>query len=156
MYEYLSERVALPGLIVGIVALLIGASTSRLMATIGGAFAVCLVVAPLIVIFVVIKARMFSPLWILCALGSTAMPILILPSLVREDLSSFGPPQVGGLAAFTYLFCFVGWNLRTSYKDAHKTCPECVSTVSTNARVCHRCGYRWQPPLAAAASSSNR
>jgi ABC-type anion transport system duplicated permease subunit len=156
MYEYLSERVALPGLMVGIVALLIGASTSRLMATIGGAFAVCLVVAPAVGIFTVIKSRLFSPLWILYTLGMIAIPVVILPTLVEEDLSRFGPPQVGGLASFSALFGIVAWNLRASYKDAHKTCPECVSTVSTNARVCHRCGYRWQPPLTSAASSVNR
>lgn len=147
MYEYLSERVALPGLIVGVLALFVGLSTSSLMVSIAIAFAGYLVFVAIFVVVLLIRERRFSPERILSALVCVALPVVLLSSMVHEDISKFGAPQVGGLITFSVLSVVAVFMLRSNYKASHKVCPECVNVVSSRARVCRHCGYRWLPPL---------
>jgi ribosomal protein L40E len=147
VYEYLSERVALPGLIVGMLALLVGLSTSSLMVSIAIAFAGYLVFVAIFVIVLLIRERLFSPERILSALVCVALTVVVLSSMVHENISMFGASQVGGLVTFSTLSVVAVVALRRNYKASRKVCPECVNVVSSEARVCRHCGYRWLPPL---------
>jgi ribosomal protein L40E len=147
VYEYLSERVALPGLVVGALALLVGLSTSSLMVSIAIAFAGYLVLTALFVVVVVVRERKFSLGRILLVLAAIGMPVVVLSSMVHENITKFGASQVGGLISFSTLSVMAVFAFRSDYKASRKVCPECVNVVSSDARVCRHCGYRWLPPL---------
>ena len=117
------------------------------MVAIGVAFAVYLVSASALVTFVALSRRPIALGWIIFMLACIAMPVLVLPSLVHEDLSTFGAAQMGGLVTFGLLAFFYVWELRQGYKKSRTVCPECSNVVLASARVCHYCGYRWKPPL---------
>lgn len=59
--------------------------------------------------------------------------------------------RIFGAVVVAVALCFGAVIYVVQFKAARKHCPDCAETVKTKARVCHFCGYRFEPRLTSSA-----
>jgi amino acid transporter len=155
VYQYISERVAIPAVGLSFLGLLVGLSTSSLN--------VALSVSYILAILGMgyrsdqILRRMAKKetrtrkvkLWLpkIIIATSVLLPLAIFIEEGADYFTSFRSMQLGGAVALPVMLIVYISGLRERYKETHKPCPECCNVVIANARVCQYCSFRWQPRL---------
>ncbi|HUB99951.1 MAG TPA: zinc ribbon domain-containing protein [Solirubrobacterales bacterium] len=94
------------------------------------------------------KALRIMALGILVALAGIGAALWFSGLLSLGDgLDRFGIFQAAGIVTLVWSAGFIAIESRRAFRDRHKSCPECANTVLDAARVCHFCGFRWEPEL---------
>jgi hypothetical protein len=150
MLEALSKPLSLAVAGLSVIGFLVGLGASGVMVAFTVIGLLYLLVVPLGYLYASMgenkpassKLRAYS----LGAVG-IALWVYIVVNALSQDLTSFGFYPLFGMVAALIAVGLLATAFVLGYRRGHQTCPECMNVVHAQARLCHFCGLRFQPPV---------